>query len=638
MPISLGGEEMRSELQSKQELELPKVSIIVPMYNVANFIKTCINSLLNQTYNNIEIILVDDGSTDQTLKISKEISEQDSRIVIVSQANNGANFARLTGFKSCSGSYITFVDADDWMHLEMIETMVKIAQKHQIDLVKCNYMWEDNKASTKVKNNLVANQVLEGEDINNYLFLQLVGSYNLNTSCGQLIRKNVVTEDMFEAIGSLSVAEDAYFNAMLLQRIKTFYFVPQHFYHYNRKNINSVTSHTDYPRVEKNVWDCFCANEKIYQIALLYGEKHSRWQVAKLIDEMAVSFERVLKLSLPNELSLKRQNFLENLLNEVFFLKIRKKYSFNEVCLSPRRRNISMLIFNNDIAALEKMFDIGSFEELEIDHKIKNPAISVIVCVYNGDNFLDRCLRSIVNQTFKNFELIVVNDASTDGTHKLIESYCKKYPNIKLVSHAQNQGVLRAIETGSKSFLGKYALFIDHDDWFEPQALELLFKKGEIDQVDWVEYDYYYQLPTRVIRQHAPKYPMWGKLFSGDFLRNFDFTDLPSISYAQDYLLYNLFMLDKPKTSHFNEALYNYFYTRSSLSKEINMKKARENIKLYHCLKRKFIEHQVLDRNWCEQYKKDMKNVFGVNSELQSFYQEVDEEVENYFRQQSKSN
>lgn len=109
----------------------PKVSIIVPVYNVEPHLRQCMDSLINQTYRNIEIICVNDGATDESGEILAEYAAKDSTIKVISQKNAGLSAARNVGFSFATGDYVMYVDSDDWIDLETCETAVAIAVKHK---------------------------------------------------------------------------------------------------------------------------------------------------------------------------------------------------------------------------------------------------------------------------------------------------------------------------------------------------------------------------------------------------------------------------------------------------------------------------------------------------------------------------
>lgn len=104
---------------------MKKISIIVPVYNVEKYVEKCIQSLINQSYKNIEIILVDDGSNDRSNKIIDEYAKVDSRILTIHQRNKGVSAARNAGLKVATGEYVGFVDPDDYVDYQMYETMLK---------------------------------------------------------------------------------------------------------------------------------------------------------------------------------------------------------------------------------------------------------------------------------------------------------------------------------------------------------------------------------------------------------------------------------------------------------------------------------------------------------------------------------
>ena len=111
------------------------VSIIVPVYKVESYLPQCIESIINQTYPNLEIILIDDGSPDACGKICDEYAKQDKRIKVFHKQNGGLSDARNYGVARASGEYLSFVDSDDWIEPDMFEVLVKVADDNKADLV-----------------------------------------------------------------------------------------------------------------------------------------------------------------------------------------------------------------------------------------------------------------------------------------------------------------------------------------------------------------------------------------------------------------------------------------------------------------------------------------------------------------------
>lgn len=122
------------------------ISVIVPIYKVENYLKKCINSIVNQTYNNIEIILVDDGSPDNCGIICDEYAKKDKRVKVIHKKNGGLSDARNYGIEASTGDYIIFVDSDDYISKNMCEILIKNALKYDADIISCNYkeIYSDN--------------------------------------------------------------------------------------------------------------------------------------------------------------------------------------------------------------------------------------------------------------------------------------------------------------------------------------------------------------------------------------------------------------------------------------------------------------------------------------------------------------
>lgn len=125
---------------------MKKLSVIVPIYNVEKFLRRCIDSIINQSYSNLEIILVDDGSTDKSGRICDEYSKIDLRIKVVHLDNGGVSRARNIGISLSTGEYLSFVDSDDYISSEMYEKMIYILENENLEIVSCGaYIVKNNK-------------------------------------------------------------------------------------------------------------------------------------------------------------------------------------------------------------------------------------------------------------------------------------------------------------------------------------------------------------------------------------------------------------------------------------------------------------------------------------------------------------
>lgn len=134
----------------------PKVSIIIPVYNVEKYIRQCLESVINQTYKNIEIIVINDGTKDGSMKIVEEYLE-DKRIKIINKNNGGLSSARNKGIEEATGEYIYFLDSDDWIEKDTIEVLVKNSK--DVDIIEANFFYFDEITKIKEKNKDISDDI-----------------------------------------------------------------------------------------------------------------------------------------------------------------------------------------------------------------------------------------------------------------------------------------------------------------------------------------------------------------------------------------------------------------------------------------------------------------------------------------------
>lgn len=129
-----------------------KVSIVVPVYNAEKYLDQCVTSIMGQTYRHLEIILVNDGSTDHSLEICRKYAETDERITVVEQINQGVVKARKTGVEAATGDFIGWADADDWMESGYIEGLVRLQEESNADIVTATHFHDIGSDSRLIKN------------------------------------------------------------------------------------------------------------------------------------------------------------------------------------------------------------------------------------------------------------------------------------------------------------------------------------------------------------------------------------------------------------------------------------------------------------------------------------------------------
>lgn len=135
--------EIQNEKMNLRSRDCPLISVIVPVYKVEQYLHRCVNSILAQTYTNLEVILVDDGSPDRSGEICDEYAEIDSRIKVIHQENGGISAARNAGLDICVGDYIAFADPDDYLQANMYEKLIDVFIDKDVDISVCQWQYED---------------------------------------------------------------------------------------------------------------------------------------------------------------------------------------------------------------------------------------------------------------------------------------------------------------------------------------------------------------------------------------------------------------------------------------------------------------------------------------------------------------
>ena len=241
---------------------MKKISVIVPVYNVEKYLKRCINSILNQSYKELEILLIDDGSTDLSSVFCDQYADEDNRIKVIHKENEGVSSARNCGLEMATGQYITFVDSDDYIELNMYEKMMEIAEKYDCDVIMCDCIKEFGNKKEIYTHNIDSGYYdrskIEKEYLFNLLIMPNVEYPPTISNCLCLFKnKRYIKDDCkgFKVINErksnfdlryevgIRFSEDLLFGAELMYWADSFYYMKkQCFYHYCM-NSNSA-SHT----------------------------------------------------------------------------------------------------------------------------------------------------------------------------------------------------------------------------------------------------------------------------------------------------------------------------------------------------------------------------------------------------------
>lgn len=228
-----------------------KLSVIVAIYNVEQYLDRCLHSLVEQTYTDLEIILVDDGSPDNCPRMCDEWALRDSRIKVIHKQNGGLGYARNSGLEAATGAYVAFVDSDDYLEKDMYRLLMEEALEKDADCVYCGF--RQQLPSLEFVDVIdMGNETVRGKDIDG-----LAGRFLMNFSHAHLhfsvwhgvYRRSLID---FEFVSEREyVSEDIVFTHMFLRRCKSFSYVPRALYHYmyNAKSLSRNYGEQTYERI-----------------------------------------------------------------------------------------------------------------------------------------------------------------------------------------------------------------------------------------------------------------------------------------------------------------------------------------------------------------------------------------------------
>lgn len=211
------------------------ISVIVPVYNVQHYLSQCIDSIINQDYKDIEVILVNDASTDDSLKICRYYAKKDDRIKIINKTlNEGVDKARFSGLDEAKGEYVTFVDSDDWLEgPDTIKEMMEIAQETGVDYVQvASQRVLDKYGFIKKKRISSVSGLIEKPVLFDKYYISFFGYNILHVGIwGKLYKRKIINDALLKPSG-LSMGEDLYFNMMLFPHLNSIYIMNKIGYNY----------------------------------------------------------------------------------------------------------------------------------------------------------------------------------------------------------------------------------------------------------------------------------------------------------------------------------------------------------------------------------------------------------------------
>jgi len=459
---------------------MPKISIIIPVYNADKYLEACLESIINQTMKDIEILCIDNGSTDNSPIILKKFANLDSRIKVLKQNNLGAAVARNKGIKIASGEYLLFLDADDYFDLRLCDIAYSTIKSVDADVALFGaYKYDETTNTTTLMKWMVDQRYLpkntpfSPEDIPECIF-----QVSTPAPWSKIFRRQFILDNNLW-FQNLNNSNDVYFvySALVLAKKITYTSEPLTYYRTGINN-NIQSKKSKHP---KDFYKAICKLKEelegrglftIYEKSFInYAIPNCFWNF-RTIKKDSLSFDEKLRI-------------IKNLGGFDY----PKDY-----------------YFNNDIKWLSDYFELLGHDIPKKIHVRRNyyvsepPKVSIIIPVYNSAKYLVKSLESAINQTLKDIEIICINDESGDSSLQILMEYWAKDDRITIIDMPHG-GLSSARNVALNIANGEYILFLDDDDRIELNAAEELFLTAKKSNIDIIIFNREYDYENEEIRQ-----------------------------------------------------------------------------------------------------------------------------------------
>ena len=421
-------------------MENQLISVIVPIYNVENYLRQCLDSVLGQTFKNFEVLLVNDGSSDSSGDICREYVEKDSRFHYFEKENGGLSDARNYGIERAQGEYLTFIDSDDFVNEKHLENLFLASRLTNADITIGGFsrfengtfwLYQDYFSSDSLVSFTSAQAIQHLDSMFDVPFL------NFSIVCGKLFKRDLFKELRFQ-YGKY--AEDQFIIWRLYLKARSIYSfnVDSYIYRINETGMSSVFSlkHLDY---------IDALEERIKSTKDLEGID---------INLSFNMYRYVLKRILQQ---LEEHDYIDEA------REVREKLELAEQGQYP--------------------FLTDEVKEIEVENG--GELISIVVPIYNVENYLRMCLDSIENQTYSNIEVLLINDGSPDSSGEICQEYVARDSRFHYFEK-ENGGLSDARNYGIERSNGKYLTFVDSDDWLNLTYVEDLYQAAIRNDADTV--------------------------------------------------------------------------------------------------------------------------------------------------------
>lgn len=473
-----------------------KVSVIIPVYNAEKYLEKCLDSLLKQTFTDMEVICVDDGSTDASLEILKRFQEKDRRIHVLTQENQYAGTARNNGMKIAQGEYLLFLDADDFFEETLLEKIYSQGKKMEADIVLFGAKQYNGKTGcvSPAPWYLKKDAVPEENPFSRKTQDTDIFAITTPAPWTKLFRKEFIdSEGIF--FQGLQNSNDVYFTLTALAAAEKITCVEEDLVFYRVGAAESLQGSKKFSPV--CFLEAYCAVYEELNRRGIYGEVEEGF-LNVLLSGCAHNLRTVTEWDI--------RRYICQRMSEPQFAKT-----------GLTERNAEYFRKPEDFIFVKGLLNAADWEKhhrknllpTEVEtvqsSEVENPKVSVIIPVYNVEKYIRECLDSIVRQTLKDIEIICVNDGSTDGSLEILKEYGARDKRITILSQ-ENRGISSARNHGAERASGEYFYFMDGDDILEKEALFKLYALAAEKNLDVVYFDGESFFETEELREEKKNY------------------------------------------------------------------------------------------------------------------------------------
>ena len=470
-----------------------KISVIIPIYNVEDYIEGCLKSVCNQTLKDIEIICVNDGTKDNSMEIVNKFVKKDKRIIIVEKENGGLSSARNAGLDKATGEYVYFLDSDDQLKENALELLYERLSKDNLDTLffDAENVYEDSfdKSESFVNDDYYHRKnkydgVYTGQEL--FALMKEKGEYRAS-ACLQINRLALLNENNIRFVEKV-IHEDEIFTIQVCLIAKRASHMGESFY-LRLVRDNSIMSATKNLKSAQGYLTCL-----MYLIEEV-SEKAEPEYSQQFLRQLKDIQNSIVRLIRSNYKVSNRSEFLEDIdkfksnLNskEMIYFELLINGIINAHNTIDNQKNnlkkqdsIKFLLKKRIKKYTNKIKNRLSMLSIKLFHK---KCISIIIPVYNCEDYLRECLDSLLDQTLKNIEIICIDDESTDSSYKILQEYAKKDKRVKVVKQEHsNAGNARNI--GMSMAKGEYFLFLDSDDFFDKNLCKKAYLNAHNNKLD----------------------------------------------------------------------------------------------------------------------------------------------------------